>query len=437
MNWFINLLNSSPLSDVELFGLNGWLLLLIGSGIWIVVMTVLAIRSNVRAQRAWRAGDVVGTNKARAHRSLFVSLAIFIPFVALCLFAWPIVWVIPVAALVLGLVILFILFRKAVGVMIGAATGLVLLLLLVMIVVLFGGNPFAPKICLDDQGQPVAPHSFTLDVEGGKFGPTMPMEQQPFIDEMMSRVCQDKALLAAVNVSKEGVGAVAQINQAQAQFAVSRAEWNEAATEFKRFMEESTFSIEDVPAGTPTLYMVVHPNGEIEVRRGSTVDAGHVAVFTHPDGRVLKLRIECGAQPTFDVPPDLPPCEEGQCPVPVCPYNPALPYDSEDCLQSKNRADDVESPDGWTQLPSGPLTTGNESEEQQESGEVSGNVTDNTVSSDTSTGDTTTELPQGTVVVPGGTGGGDTTTDDTVDNTVTNQNPGGTTGDTEIAEPTD
>jgi hypothetical protein len=435
MEWFTNLLNSSWLSDVELFGLNGWWLLLIGSGFWIVVMTILAILSNARANRAQATGNIALANRARAHRSLFVSLAIFVPVIVLCALAWPIFWLIPAGALVVGVIILGVLFVKAARFMIGIAIGLVLLLLFLMIMVMFGGNPFAPKICLDDQGQPVASHSFTLDVEGGQFGPAMPMEQQPFIDEMMARVCQDKALLAAVNVSKEGDGAVPQINQAQAQFAVSQAEWYEAATEFKQFMEESTFVIEDVPAGTPTLYMVVLPNGEIEVKHGSTVNDGHVAVFTHPDGRVLKLRIECGAQPTFDVPPDLPPCEEGECPEPVCPTNPALPPDSPDCLQSKDPKVDKDE-DGWTQLPSGDLTTGNESEEQQESGDVSGNVTDNTVDADTNTGDTTTDL-EGDVGAVDADEGGDDVEDDTVDDTVTNQDDGGTDGDTEIEEPAD
>lgn len=439
MDWIHNLLTTSWLSTVEgPFGLNGWWLLLIGSGIWVVIMTILAVLSTVRANRLQAAGNTTGADQARARRSLFVSLAILVPFVALCLLAWPFFWMIPIVALVLGLVILLILFRHAVKFMIGVAIGLVVALLLVMFIVLFGGNPFASKICLDEQGQPVASHSYTLDVDGGKFGPAMvSTDKESFITELVGRMCQDKALAAAEYVSA-GFEPVSDANNVLARFSVSQAEWFEGVATVKQFMEESSFSYgEPVPHGTPSLYMVDDANGNITIKQGSTVGDGTLAVFTHPDGRVLKLRIECGAQPVFDTPPPLPPCEEGQCPPPVCPYNPALPPDSPDCLQSKDPNDDVESPDGWTQLPSGSLTTGNESEEQQESGDVSGNVTDNTVPNDTSTGDTTTELPSGTTTAPGGTSGGDTTTDDTVDETVTNQDDGGTNGDTEIQEPAD
>jgi hypothetical protein len=98
-----------------------------------------------------------------------------------------------------------------------------------------------------------------------------------------------------------------------------------------------------------------------------------------------------------------------------------------------------------------------------DSGDTSGNVIDNPVPEDTETGTTTPDLPAGEVTAPGATPvrGNDETeiepveppedpidppdpveppediTDDVVDEPVTNQDDGGTNGDTEIAPPPD
>ncbi|MGV9001543.1 MAG: hypothetical protein ACOH18_01130 [Candidatus Saccharimonadaceae bacterium] len=120
-------------------------------------------------------------------------------------------------------------------------------------------------------------------------------------------------------------------------------------------------------------------------------------------------------------------------PPQMCPWNGNLPKDSPNCLQPKgNRTPD----NGFTHLGAGPLTNGKLSQQQQASGETRGNVTDNTVSEDTKSDDTTTELPKGTVdSAPGATPGGDATSDDAVDTTNTNQDNGGTQGDTCITDP--
>ncbi|GEM_PF-5031370 len=108
-----------------------------------------------------------------------------------------------------------------------------------------------------------------------------------------------------------------------------------------------------------------------------------------------------------------------------------------ECLEPKNPDDDVTAPDGTVPLGPGPQTPNDLSEDQQADGDVSGNVIDNPVPGGTGAGDTTTELPSGTTTAPGAGSGGDNRANDTVDDTVTNQNPGGTNGDTEILPPPD
>ena len=108
-----------------------------------------------------------------------------------------------------------------------------------------------------------------------------------------------------------------------------------------------------------------------------------------------------------------------------------------ECLTPKDPEDDVTAPDGTGPLGPGPLTDDNLSEEQQTDGDVSGNVIDNPVPEDTQADDTTADLPGGTLTAPGANSGGDSQSGGVVDNNTTNQNPGGTNGDTEILPPPD
>jgi len=132
------------------------------------------------------------------------------------------------------------------------------------------------------------------------------------------------------------------------------------------------------------------------------------------------------------VPPWTPPTTTTPPPkTPTCP--PGTTGTPPDCLTPKDWS---KSPtNGWTPLEAGPLTDGKESQRQQESGETRGNVTDHPVAPDTQSGDTTPDLPTGTVVAPEATPGGDDRSDDVVDEKVTNQDEGGTNGDTCIADP--
>lgn len=144
-------------------------------------------------------------------------------------------------------------------------------------------------------------------------------------------------------------------------------------------------------------------------------------------------------------------CEKPKCPQgmegtpPNC--NPPTPPSGE-CQTNCNPPDDdkdwsqTPQEDGWVPLGPGPLTDGQESQRQQESGQTSGNVIDNQVPEGTRSGDTTPDLPADTVTAPGATPNDgsngqppEDTSDDVVDEEVTNQDDGGTQGDTCVTDP--
>lgn len=139
-------------------------------------------------------------------------------------------------------------------------------------------------------------------------------------------------------------------------------------------------------------------------------------------------------------------CEKPQCPVgstgtppncewpkATCPWNPNLPVDSPDCLQPKQWSKTPNNP-GWVPLGPGPLTDGKESQRQKDNGDTKGNVIDSKVPEGTKSGDTTPDLPDNTVTAPGANSGGDDRSNDTVQPD-SNQDDGGTSGDTCIADP--
>lgn len=123
------------------------------------------------------------------------------------------------------------------------------------------------------------------------------------------------------------------------------------------------------------------------------------------------------------------------CNPPTCKHDcePLTPKD-----WSKNRSNE-----GFIPLETGKLTDGNRSSDQKASGKTSGNVVDNKVPSGTKSNDTTPDLPAGTVTAPGATKNEkpktgepvEDTSNDVVDEEATNQNDGGTSGDTEIVDP--
>lgn len=147
--------------------------------------------------------------------------------------------------------------------------------------------------------------------------------------------------------------------------------------------------------------------------------------------------IDCGN--LHWVPPAVWVCKTDSCekppppPAPKCPWNHNIPPNHPDCLQPKgNRT----PPNEWTPLGPGTLTDGQETQRQRDNGDVSGNVIDNPVSGNTESGDTTPDLPTGTVTAPGAeTGGSDRTDDVDLGDEVTNDDDGGTEGDGCIVNP--
>ena len=128
-------------------------------------------------------------------------------------------------------------------------------------------------------------------------------------------------------------------------------------------------------------------------------------------------------------------CDKPKPPPPpaVCPWNPSLPLGAKDCYPPVDDSKHWEkSPQesGWVPLQAGELTNGQISQEQKDNGDTSGNVTDNSVPEGTGSGDTTPDLPNGTVTAPEATEGGDDQSQGEVDEPNTNQDPGGTEGDT-------
>lgn len=180
-------------------------------------------------------------------------------------------------------------------------------------------------------------------------------------------------------------------------------------------------------------------SGQYGMDANSGIGGDRTAIeITLPDGSKTWIMFRCG-NPVFLSKPKGLPTVPTDNPKPVTPTTPTTPGNS----NAKDQRDSVQSPQGWTPVYSnGPKTSDQVNEQQQSSGQVSGNVTDNKVPSGTKSGSTTPDLPKGTVTAPGANSGssgsgGENTKDDTVDPGVTNDDTGGTGGDTEIAPPPD
>lgn len=220
--------------------------------------------------------------------------------------------------------------------------------------------------------------------------------------------------------------------------AENRELYNQVVNELDELEASATTSIETVSKGVHSLYMVPNGNGAVNIKQGLVANDGFNLVLTYSNGAVVKYRLECGFQPNWATPPpDIPVCEGTECsPPPVCP--PGWIGEWPNCLEPKwVKPTTVE--EGWTPrgLDDG-VTDGKVSERQQESGDTRGNAVNDQVN--TSTPNTTTPDTKpsndGGPVAPGANTGGDDQTK-SVEQPNSNQNDGGTTGDTEIAVPAD
>lgn len=212
-------------------------------------------------------------------------------------------------------------------------------------------------------------HFFALDPEKetpNAFGPGVvqtKIDEQ--IEELHSRRCQDPVLTAS-HEAAWGLIDKTQINDEARRLAVDPAAWTVVIGTMEELGAASVTSITFVPTRTATLYMVVDEASWPIVREGYTVYDGLALTFTHPDGRVVELKLPCGFQPVWHGPPP-PPCEgeciiippppppscEGECiiiPPPPCEVN-CVPLEEKHPLESTLAdlaVDDSKKDDGST-----------------------------------------------------------------------------------------
>lgn len=239
--------------------------------------------------------------------------------------------------------------------------------------------------------------------------------------------------------------AYTEIDAFTADIAANATKYNEVLTELKGLENASAYSEEGVPAGIWSLYMDPNGSGGVNVKQGRTSADGTNAVFTNPSGAVIKYRLDCGFQVNRDIEfPGVPQCTPENCPPPYVPPTPPVVIPEcppgtvgtpPDCYNEKFRTPTTQEP-GW--VPDGPgngVTDGQESQNQQDSGETRGNAGNDQVADTpaTNNGGTTPDTKpsdNGGPVGGGATPGGDSHEDDVQDEEHVNDNPGGTTGGT-------
>lgn len=174
-------------------------------------------------------------------------------------------------------------------------------------------------------------------------------------------------------------------------------------------------------------------------------------IMTLPDGSKFIRLVRCGNVVYPGPPSNVPP---GITDNPRCEFNPNLPPGHPSCVPPTCPPGTIGTPpncnnlkwvnpspteEGWD--PRGTdngLTDGQESARQLESGDTRGNTVNDQVPSNTGTGTTTPDtIPSsgGGPVADGATAGGDDQSQGGVDDENTNQDPGGTTGDTCVPDP--
>lgn len=238
-----------------------------------------------------------------------------------------------------------------------------------------------------------------------------------------------------------------------AEIAGNKELYNQVLTELKQLENQSAYTEEAVPAGVFSLFMVPNGTGGVNVGQGLTSADGTNAVFTH-SGAVVKYRLDCGFQVNRSGAeggkgdfPGVPQCTPEQCPPPVCPpgmegdwpnCHPPCPPNTTpwpECNNLKWVTPTTQEP-GW--VPDGTgngVTDGQQSADQIASGETRGNAVNDQVpnNANTNTGGTTPDTAPsngGGPIADGATSGGDDQSSGEVDHDNTNQDPGGTSGDT-------
>lgn len=205
--------------------------------------------------------------------------------------------------------------------------GITLVLLLTL---LFPGlAPWSPAVANTDPGGTppgvCVVHHYALD--SGKestnaFGPPVTARDETTIKAELRerRLCGndlmgDPTLTAAHYAAWSATGLTAQkvdfsgIDAFAAKLAADQPMWTAAIDEMTALENASTFSLEAIPAGSPSLYMVPDGAGGVTTHQGFTVGNGVAVVFKHGN-YVIKDRLECGFQDvreTFPGVPSVPP----------------------------------------------------------------------------------------------------------------------------------
>lgn len=340
MEFINNILKGSWLYNASLLGLNGWWWLLIGFSAVAVFLVTMVLVFNARANNTTGRISTRQAERARVLRTLFLFLLAAAVFVALLLI-WPDLWFWPTAifgVLFVAALVLFMFYKfvKAAAILVIAA--LVGALLAFGIQLQPSLDPNAPKAdcaaavtALEESGLTL-PYYFNLEPNKplNTFGTDPGMRDEAgLLQALHDRRCVDPALTSA-HLATWGVIGVNLIDEYTARFNTTRELWLQAIGTMEQLEKESmdyakeqakAFALEAVPTGKSSLYMESDGSGGVRVKLGVTVSDGNALVFTHPDGRVIKLRIECGFQPVFDTPPPgLPECEDGNNCIPdECP----------------------------------------------------------------------------------------------------------------------
>lgn len=184
-------------------------------------------------------------------------------------------------------------------------------------------------------------HFYALDA--GKespyaFGPAITPRDEAGIKAELheSRICGkdllgDPTLTAAHYAEWSQTGLTTQkieyagIDAFAAQLTTNFPLWESVVTEMEGLESASAFSLSPVPAGTPSLYMVPNGTGGVTTHQGATIGEGTAATFTHPNGAVVKFRLECHFQDVRPEFPGVPPVPPGTPETPPPPTTPPAP----------------------------------------------------------------------------------------------------------------
>jgi len=243
--------------------------------------------------------------------------------------------------------------RHASAYLLGAA-----LVVLVALTLLFPGlTPWSPAAAGTPGGTPSGVcnvHYYALDAgkeSTNAFGPPVATREEAAIKAELQerRLCGadllgDPSLTAAhyaawstAGLTKEKID-FAGIDAFAARLVADYPLWESTVAEMTTLESASAFSLEAIPAGSPSLYMVPNGTGGVTTHQGNTVGNGTAIVFTN-GSTVVKLRLDCGFQNVRESFPGVPSMPPGSPEAPKPPTTPSCPPGTTgtppNCLEAK------------------------------------------------------------------------------------------------------